>query len=163
MSRAYNILMNNATLANQPVTLIGVRPATTSALRIIRMWIGYNGTATSTQQRVEWGRQPTSFPTVVSATPAKITEGDPVSGITGGTALAAGTCGVNASAEGAGGKVLLGNDTFNWLNGWLWTPANPLEAIILSPSSANAFFLWFPAAPATLTGWNAGLTFEEIS
>ena len=160
MSRQFNVIANNVTVAGA-TTLIGIRPSATLALRILRMWVGFNGTATSAQNRIEWGRQAAALATVVSATPTKIVESDPVSGIVGGTALAAGTCGINASAEGAGTKTPIGADTFNSLTGWLWVPT-PADVIVLAPSSASSFYLWFPAAPSVLTGWHAGVTFEEI-
>lgn len=160
MSREYTIDASNQTILGA-TTLIGIRPGTTTALQIIRMWCSFNGVATSAQQRIAWGRQAAALATVVSATPGKITEGDPASQIVGGTALAAGTCGINASAEGAGVKTQLSSDTFNVLNGWLWVPT-PNEVIVLSPSSASSFYLWFPTAPVVLSGWTAGVTFKEI-
>jgi hypothetical protein len=160
MAREYTIDATNQTILGA-TTLIGIRPGTTAAIQIVRMWVSFNGTPTSAQQRVAWGRQAAALATVVAATPGKVTEGDPVSVITGATNLAAGTCGINASAEGAGVKTQLGSDAFNVLNGWLWVPT-PLEVITLAPSSASSFYLWFPSAPAVLTGWTAGVTFREI-
>lgn len=160
MARVYNIIGENQTVAGA-TTLVGIRPGTTSALEILRMWIAQSANATSAQQRVQWGRQAAALATVVSATPTKIIEGDPVSLIAGGTALAAGTCGINASAEGAGVKTPLGGDCFNALSTWVWVPTME-ERIVLAPSSASSFYLWFPAAPATLTGWTFGVTYREV-
>jgi hypothetical protein len=49
--------------------------------------------------------QVTAFPTLTGATPRKLKFLDPISQITGGTAGAAGTSGVNASVAGAGHEV----------------------------------------------------------
>ena len=72
----------------------------------------------------------------------------------------AGTSGINASAEGAGAKTILLPDAFNVLNGWLWV-ATPGETFLHSASLASGIGLHFPAAPTTLTNWNAGLVFAE--
>jgi hypothetical protein len=79
----------------------------------------------------------------------------------GGTAGAAGTSGVNASAEGAGAKTVILDDSFNVLNGWLWLPT-PRETIVIPASSASGFGLYLPVAPATLTNWAFGVTFAEV-
>jgi len=161
MSREYTISAGGITLANQPVTLIGIRPNTNCALEILHMWISQSANATSVQQRVECGLQVSTYPTVVAATPAKLKQGDPVSQITGGTALAAGTCGINASAEGAGAKSPIVQSAFNAVNGWDWQPT-PDETIVLSPASASSFYLYLPVAALTLTNWAFGLVYKEI-
>src|SRR3972149_4161781 len=123
MSGEYTISAGGIPLANQAVTLVFLNPASPGvSIEILRCWIGQSANATSAQQRVQLGTQGTAFPTLPSATPAKTKITDPVSGIIGGTAGAAGTCGINASAEGAGAKTVILNDAFNVLNGWLWVP-----------------------------------------
>jgi hypothetical protein len=81
--------------------------------------------------------------------------------ITGGTAGAAGTAGTNASAEGAGGKTAIFDETFNVLNGYLWV-GTPKETILMNAGSSSGFGLFFPAAPATLTGWTFGVNYSEM-
>ncbi len=166
MARQYNIVgggtTSGITLANAVVTLMFIHPGTTAALRILRVWINQSANATSAQQRVQFVRQVTAFPTLVTFTPQKVWEGDPASVITGGTTGAAGTCGINASAEGAGAKTVIMEDAFNVLNGFLWVP-KPGEEIVCAPSSTSGFGVYFPKAAATLTDWSFGLTFEEIS
>ena len=159
--RVYSISSAGITVANQLVTLVFINPGTTVALKIRRMWIGQSANATSAQQRVQVYRQPTGFPTLTSFTPTKLTQNDPASAITGNTNGAAGTCGINASAEGNGSKAILFEDAFNVLNGWLWVPT-PGEEIICAPSASSGFGFCFPVAPATLTNWAFGLNFEEI-
>src|SRR3954471_9272031 len=102
MAREYNVGGGGLTLANQAVTLVFINPSSTVGVEILRATAGQTGTATSAQQRVQFNTQVTAFPTLVSATPSKTKFGDPTSGITGNTTGAAGTCGINASAEGAG-------------------------------------------------------------
>lgn len=161
-NRVYNVIGANVTALNAAIgTMVTIRPSTSMALLVRRMWLSQHANVTSAQLRIGWGYQATAFSTVAAATPQKTTFGDPASGITGGTAQAAGTCGVAATAEGAGTKTEIGCDAFNALNGWLWVPT-PGETIILQASMASAFYLAFTAQPATLTNWNVGLTFEEL-
>lgn len=161
MSREYIVSAANVTLANQPVTAVFVNPGTTASLEFMRAWLSQAANATSAQQRVQLNTQVTAFPTLTSATPAKCKLSDPASAITGGTAGAAGTAGVNASAEGAGAKTVLIPDAFNVLNGWLWVPTPP-EVITMNASAASGLGLHLPAAPGTVTNWNAGMTYREI-
>lgn len=163
MSRVYNIIGADQSVANVAVTtLISIRPSTGLAIEILRMWISQHANATSAQLRIGWGQQASAFGTLTTGiTPQKVIQGDPASGITSGTAQAAGTCGINASTEAVGTKTQLGCDAFNALNGWLWVPGGR-EGIILTPSSASAFYLAFTAVPGTLSGWNFGMTFREI-
>jgi hypothetical protein len=161
MSREYIVGGGGLTLANQAVTLAFINPGATQGFEVLRMWAGQTGTATSAQQRVQANTQVTAFPTLTSMTPRKTKLGDPISNITGGTAGAAGTAGINASAEGAGTKTLVLDDTFNNLNGYLWVPT-PRELIVLGAGIASGFGLHLPVAPGSLTNWQCGVTFGEI-
>lgn len=145
-------------------TLIFVNPAAAPSvnLEFLRFWIGQSANATSAQQRVQLVTQVTAFPTLVSSTPVKLKPSDPnASVITGGTAGAAGTAGINASAEGAGAKTAVWDDAFNVLNGWLHVPT-PAETRIMPAGSASGLGLFFPVAPATLTNWAFGEIFREV-
>lgn len=161
--REYVVSSGGVTLANQAVTLVFINPAAgpSSTLEFIRAWAGQSGSTTSAQQRVQLVTQVSAFPTLTSKTPEKMNLGDPVSVITGGTAGAAGTSGVNASAEGAGTKTVKFEDAFNVLNGWLWLPG-PSETIRLRAGEASGFGLHFPVAPGSLTNWSFGVVFREI-
>lgn len=161
MARAYNVPMSNATLANQAVTLVFVNPGATASLRFLRAWAGQSGSATSAQQRVQLSTQASTWPTLTSVTPSKTSLLDPVSVIAGGTAGSAGTCGVNSSNEGVGAKTVLFSDAFNVLNGYLWVPT-PAEVIVMNASASSGLGLFLPAAASSLSGWNAGLTYEEL-
>jgi hypothetical protein len=161
MAREYVISSAGITVANQAVSLVFVNPGTTMALEILRMWIAQSANATSAQQRVQIATQVTAFPTLTTFTPRALKRGDPVSAIIGGTAGAAGTCGINASAEGAGAKTVVWEDAFNVLNGWLWVPT-PRETLIMPSSSASGLSLFLPVAPTTLTNWAFGMTYAEL-
>jgi hypothetical protein len=159
MAREYTISVENQTVGAS--TLIFLNPGTTMSIEILRMWISQAANATSAQQRVQVETQVTAFPTLTAATPKALKQRDPASAITGGTAGAAGTCGVNASAEGAGAKTVLWGDAFNVLNGWLWVPT-PYETIIMPAGFASGLGLFFPAAPTTTTGWAFGMNYREL-
>jgi hypothetical protein len=160
--REYVVSGANITVVNAVVTLAFINPSSTVGIEILRCWVSQSANATSVQQRVQLNTQVTAFPTLTSATPAKLKLSDPASGIVGGTAGAAGTAGINASAEGAGAKTVIWSDAFNVLNGWLWLPT-PAETIILGAGAASGFGLHLPAAPATLTGWSFGVVYREIN
>jgi len=162
VSREYNISASNVSVTNAATTLIFANPASTQGFEILRLWAGQTGTATSAQYWVRTNTQVTAFPTVTSATPSKTKFNDPASGIVGGSAGAAGTCGTNASAEGAGTKTYINaGDTMNNLNGYLWVPT-PRELIALSAGIASGFGYGFGAAPGSLSGWQFGMTYGEI-
>jgi hypothetical protein len=160
MRGVYTVPATNITLANAAVTLIFINPGTTVSLRVLRAWASQAANATSAQQRVQLNTQVTAFPTLVSQTPSKTTSIDQASQITGATTGAAGTTGINASAEGAGAKTVIIPDSFNVLNGYLWV-ATPTEVFNLPAGASAGGGLHFPAAPTTLSNWNAGITFEE--
>jgi hypothetical protein len=149
------------TLANQAVTLAFINPGTTATLEIIRVSVSQSSSTTSAMQRIQLNTQVTAFPTLTSATPQKTSTGDGNSVITGGTAGAAGTSGINASAEGAGTKTVLYSDSFNILNGWLWLPT-PEERIVLPAGSSSGFGVHLPAAPSSTGGWNVVVVFREF-
>jgi len=160
--RVYKVTAPNITVANQAVSLVVIMPTAGQTIKILRAEVSQHANATSAQQRILMGTKASVFQTVVTATPKPINLSDPASGIVGiSGSIAAGKCGINASAEGAGTLTDLYNGAFNVLNGWLWIPT-PDEQIIINGGSAQAFALQFPAAPTTLTGWNAEVTFAEV-
>jgi hypothetical protein len=161
--REYSVGGDGLTLVNAVVTLVFVNPAAAPNvnLEFMRFWASQQGSATSAQQRIEVETQVTAFPTLVSATPRKLKFADSNSVIAGGTAGAAGTCGINASAEGAGGKTVMFGDNFNVLNGFLWV-ATPRETVVMPAGSASGIGLYLPAAAATLSNWAAGANYGEV-
>jgi len=160
--REFSISAGGITVAGA-TTLIFVNPpaAPNPTLEFLRFWVGQSANATSAQQRVQIETQASVFPTLTSATPQKVKKSDPnASVIVGGTAGAAGTSGINASAEGAGSKTALMDDAFNVLNGWLYVPT-PDEIPSLPAGLTQGLGLFLPVAPATLTNWAFGTTFRE--
>lgn len=164
MQDTYTVTMANATvIANGE--LITIRAATAwssraSLLQVIRMSCGQSGTSTGQQLAVRWGLKASAFGTFSTATPAPVAIGTVASAITGSTSNAASSAGTNASANGAGTLTVLGQDGFNNLNGWLWVPV-PEERIWVGPDLT--FVLQLQGTPTTLTGWNASLTFQEMT
>lgn len=157
-SRVYVVGGQNMTLG--AVTAVLIRPGTANSLEITRIEITQSSTATPAQQRVQIVTQVTAFPTVTAATPAKTNQSDPASVIVGGTAAAAGTSGIIATAEGAGAKTILWEATFNNLNGYTWIP-QVSESVILPASFASCFGVFFPIAPTSTTGWDVNVWFKE--
>ncbi len=166
MARQYIIPANQVTLVNAACTLIffqAMTAAPVATLETLRAFCSQGGSSTSGMVSVQINTQVSAFPTLVAQAPVKIKSGDPASLITGGTAGAAGTSGINASAEGAGTKTIVYPDNFNILNGWLWT-ATPNETFMESAqSTAHGIGLHIPTAPASLTRWSGGLVFQELS
>ena len=163
MAREFTVSSGGVSVAGA-TTLVFINPpaAPNFNIEFIRFWIGQSANATSAQQRAQIESQASVFPTLVSATPAKLKKADPnASVIVGGTAGAAGTAGTNASAEGAGAKTPQIDDAFNVLNGYLHVPTPP-ETIIMPAGLASGLGLFFPAIPATLTGWAFGCNFREV-
>ena len=164
MSREFVVSAGGLTTVAAVVTLANINPPAAPGpnIEILRCWVSQSGIATSSQQRVQLVTQVTAFPTLVSATPAVYKRWDTnVSYITGGTTGAAGKAGVNASAEGAGGKTIIFDDAFNILNGWLWVPT-PRETIVLPSGSLSSFSIYLPVAPGNTSGWAVGLVYAEI-
>jgi hypothetical protein len=129
----------------------------------MRHWVGQTPSVVSVMQEISLMTQVTAFPTVVSQAPRSLKMGDPtVCVIVGGTAGAAGTCGINASAEGAGAKTLVWPDTFNVVNGYLKVNT-PEEREIAPAGYAAGVNLWLSQTPTTLTGWIWGQSFFEIA
>jgi hypothetical protein len=160
--REYAVYGANITVVNAVCSLVAIMPAAADTIEIIRCWVSQHANATSAQQRIALCTKATAFQTVTAMTPTKLKIGDPASQIVGATTIAVKTSGINASAEGAGVLTTLFEDAFNVLNGWLWVPTQN-ETIVMTGRVAQAFVLYFPAAPATLTGWNFGVIFRELS
>jgi hypothetical protein len=159
--REYIVPAQSVTLANQPVTVVFTNVGATCTIEFLRMWASQSSTNNTAQQRIQINTQVTAFPTLTSQTPAKTKLLDPVSQITGGAAGAAGTAGINASAEGAGTKTPLYPDAFSVVNGWLWVPTPP-ETLMLNAGGASGMGLFLPVAPSSLGSWNAGQVYREL-
>lgn len=160
----YTVGMYNQTIVAD-ATLVIIHSASSvatrgSRLRICRAWANQIGTETSDQLGIILAQKATAFGTYTSQTPASHEIGGTISGIVGGTSGAAGTAGSDASAEGAGTVTPIIQEGFNNLNGWLWVPT-PEEYLVLNADTA--VIVKIVGTPATLTGWCAGITYEELN
>lgn len=167
MGKLFVLNGDNLTVANTAggSTLAVIRAAAAASslgglLKIVRVVVTQRNTVVSTQLGIAIGRKVTAFGTYVSATPAPMVIGGPASAIAGGTAGAAATCGVTASAEGAGAFTPVIQDNFNVLNGYLWQPT-PDEELFVPPGEMVA--IKFLQTMTILTGWDLDLVFEEIA
>ena len=164
MAREYTVSGDNITVAVAP-QLVHLNPAAGGAgipgFEVLRAWCSQRANATSNQQGIRLGTKLTAFPTLVSATPAKTKLGDPTANLTGNTTGAAGTAGINSSANGAGAEIGVYPDNFNVLNGWLWV-ATPPETMQFMPGGTSSFFEQFTNTPTALTGWSFGVCYREI-
>ncbi len=160
MRGVYTVSGKSQTVVAAP-QMVFVNVGTTVSLQFLRAWCSQNANATSAQQGVKTLTKATAFPTLVSATPNPTSVVDQASKITGGTAGAAGTCGINSSANGAGTELDIYPDNFNVLNGWLWVPT-PADLVILSAGGAQGFGSQFVGTPGTLTGWTFGIEYAEV-
>jgi hypothetical protein len=163
MSR-YNVSMNNQTIVADATLVIIHTEATAGArgavIEILRCWVNQIGTETSDQLGVIVGTKASAFGTYTSTTPTPLYIGGNASGITGGTAGAESTAGTDASAEGAGAVTSMWQEGFNNVVGFLWVPT-PEERIIVPADTA--IILKIIGTPATLTGWCAGITYQELT
>jgi hypothetical protein len=164
--REFMVPAANITVANNnPVGLVEIMAsgAPNVGFEILRVWCSQSANATSAQQRIEHTTQVAAFPTTaVSTNPVGIKKQDPNAAvIVGAATIAAGKSGINIGTEGAGTKTSLWSEAFNVLNGYLWIPTPP-ELIDFNAGNLSAYELQFPAAPAALTNWNAGVMYREI-
>lgn len=163
-NRTYTVSFGNQTLTAAR-SIWFVNPKATgpgAALEIISVELNQSANATSIQERIEFYTQASTFPTLATKTPVPTKFGDPASGIVGGTAGAAGTTGIAASAEGAGAKTIIKSAAFNALNGYLWVPVPEERHVIGIAAVAQGYGIWFPAGPTTLTGWSFTVTYAEL-
>lgn len=163
MAREFAVSLGGATVTGS-TTLVFLNPkaAPNFNISVMRCWIGFGGTATSAQQRVQLNSQIANFPTLTAATPASLKRADPnVSILVGSTSGAAATAGVNSSSEGTGTQTQIIDDAFNVLNGWLWIPTPP-ETLIFPAGSISGFGMKFPTTPSVLTTWSFGVDFAEV-
>jgi hypothetical protein len=165
MGRIYTITASNATMITAVNVLSAIYPVATppaagSVLKIKRVEISQNANATSAQVRAALSKRTGGNLTVATFTPTPIMLGGAASAIAGvaGT-LAAGKCGITGSGDATPTYIDIVTSTFNALNGWIYIPT-PEESIFIT--GAAAFVVRFLADPATLTGWNSTLTYEEI-
>ena len=155
----FAIVADNITVSGAQVMAF-IRPNTSASLEILRVEVSNSGSATSTQARVQLITQVSAFPTLTAATPIPFKLGE-TGTISGGTAGAAGTAGINASDNGAGTKTVLYAAGFNAPIGWAWV-SGPDDRILLPASAASGFAVYMPATPTTTTGWHCMVVYREL-
>jgi hypothetical protein len=167
MAREYIVSSDNVTLSStaSPI-IVFLNPVAAGAsgcgIEIIHAWASQRAGATSAQTGVALGTKISVFPTMTTGvTPAKTKLSDPVSSLVSGTTGAAGTAGVNASANGAGTEIAVVNDNFNNLTGWNWYPS-PGEGIVLMPGSTSGFFMKLLGTISPSSGWSWGVAYKEL-
>jgi hypothetical protein len=163
VGRRYALSGENLTLGTGSV-LVAVQTAAAGAagslLRLLRVEVSQNATATLAMVRLALSTRTTAGTlTVTAATPRNLTLGGPASGIAGGTSpLTAATCGVNSSADTGGTYTDVWPVNPNNQGGWAWIPT-PEERILVPPSTL--FVARFLAAPASAAGWTVVVVWEE--
>ena len=162
MAGVYTINSGGAvTIANAALTLIFLHVGATQSLQVLRCKASQRGTTTLEMVGVQLVTQVSAFPTLTAATP-RAHDGWSTSQIAGGTAGAAGTCGINATAEGGGARTIRFEDSFSNLVGFEWRPYTEDEIWTLQAGSASGFGLYFPAALTGRTSWTFDMTFREL-
>lgn len=165
MGRVFNVVGENLTLGTGSVlvalqTNSGVNAG--AILKILRAEVTQSGTSTSAQVRLLFSTRDTAGTlTTTSVTPANVFVTGPTSGLSGNTNVlgAAGRIGINSSADSGGTYTNHFDNAPNQLNGYLYLPV-PEERIMIPPS-----IVWcvrFATAPASTTGWNILLCYEEL-
>jgi hypothetical protein len=147
----YTVSLLN-TSVSAAITLCQLKASSSQPLQLIEARCSQSGSTTSAMQRIEIVRK-SGAATVTSYTPLPEITTDPAAGAVGGTSAT----GVNASAEGTDGDVLMAWD-FNVLQGFLWQPV--LEDRIWVPVS-GIIALKFPGAPGSALTIDAQLKFIE--
>jgi hypothetical protein len=161
VAREYSVSGDAQTVVAAPqMTWLNPKASPSCAIELIRAWASQRANATSAQQGAGIGTKVTAFPTVVGVTPSATKLSDPVSLLVSGTG-AAGTSGINSSANGGGTETNVVQDNFNVLNGWLWVPT-PAETVVVGAGAASGIFTQFHGTPGTLTGWSFGCIFREV-
>ena len=130
------------------ITLLQVVAPTTAGLEVLRAWASQDSSTSSVQNSIAILRKSAS----ATVTACNVTPLSPW------TAAASATSGGSATSEGTDGLVLY-QDSFNILNGWLYLPV-PEERIYVPPGSTIA--LKFMAAPPTSASFVAGFVFREL-
>lgn len=162
MPRMHILTMTASTLTSGTGTILWANAHASRTFELARVTLGQRATLTAQLLVARLSRQLTSFPTLVTtnATLAKVDPGDSACALTLATTGAAGTCGVNASAEGAGAKTTV--TEFDFLNTAgldIWFPER--ERIILPGGDTSGLSLHLPVAPTDLTLWSAAFWLLE--
>lgn len=165
MGRIYTVTGENLTLGTGSV-LLALQTATGVAagaiIRPLRVEVSQSGSTTSAMARLLFSTRDTAGTlTTTSVTPVSTSLGGPASGLAGNTSVIGGTgrIGINSSADSGGAYTNHWANAPNVLSGYLYLPV-PEERIVIPPSTV--WCVRFAAAPASTTGWNILLVYEEV-
>lgn len=142
-----------ATSISTAITLIQIKAGAARPLELLRAWLGQTASETSEQLPLSIRRK-SAAATVTSFTPIKYHPSAPTADAAGGTSAT----GYNASAEGTDTDVLV-PDSFNVLQGWLWTPT---EAERIYVPAGGIIALKLDAAPGAALTLLGGIVFREL-
>jgi hypothetical protein len=131
------------------ITILEVTAPSTAVLEINKAWVSQNNITASTSGRIQLLRKSATI--TGTATP-------PTANPLGADGTTGATIKWKATAEGTDG-VVIDEQGFNYLNGYLWVPTTPTTRLIIPPSGIIA--LKFPAAP-TSASWHAGFEWQEL-
>lgn len=160
MATVFRIQMTDTTIVADG-TLVFIRPNTSRHIRVVRFGMSQRSATTAAQLGWSLGTKATAFGTYTAATPKTLNaSGGGTTTITGGTAGAAGTAGVDASVEGGGTHTVLLSGMFSNLVGVdeFWGLGSDL---ILPADSAVGWALKLLGTPSALTGWDAFIDYTE--
>lgn len=148
MASGTYIIHGDAQTIATAITILEVTAPSTGSLVLYRAWVQQSSSTTSAMQRIRILRKSATITGTASPPSAVPTEvGMPASGM---------TIKWIATAEGTDG-VILTEETFNVLNGYLYLPV-PEERFYVPPSGIIA--LKFPAAPSSAS-FTFGMVLRE--
>jgi len=149
IGRSYTVLMD-AISVSAAIDLIRLSAPSDAVVMLTKAWVGQETVDNLNEVSAVQIQRASTDGTGTAATARPMSDGDPAFG---GTAV------TNLTAATTAGNILV-RENFNLAAGWVWTPFDLSEAIIVSPSQRAVLRLEVaPSAAVTLT---AGLQFHEI-
>ena len=149
LGRPYTVIMD-AVSVSAAADLIRLSAPADAIVAITKAWVGQESTDDLNEVNAVQLQRASTDGTGTAATARQMSDGDPAFG---GTAV------VNLTAATTAGNILV-RENFNFAAGWVWTPYDLSEAIIVSPS--QRIVLRLDVAPSAAMTLTAGLQFHEI-
>ena len=132
-------------------TLVEIAAAADMCVSIERTWISQSSFDTSENLNAKIEDITTTGTGTTFTTPVPLQTGD---------AAATASVETNSTIEPTYSGLIYVEQGFNVLSGWLWTPANDDEVILISPSQVAGVRL--DVAPSASMDFSYGLIFREI-
>jgi hypothetical protein len=148
MRATYSVVAQAQTVATA-ITILQIQAPGAAAVEILRAWCQQSSSTTSAMARIEILRKTVGITGTAGPPTPQPTEV--------GAAAAGSVIAWRATAEGTDG-VILYEEAFNILNGWVYLPV-PEERFAIGP--ANMLALKFPAAPPSAS-YTFGMVFREL-